>query len=135
MAIQRRLKYTSEKVSSQLILWRPTKQMYDHDEAPRPPFPGIRRTLLFHFSEILDKNECGLDFLNEDENLKKKYLKQLNEAVVREAIEFDESLAAKSHALRMMFICVAMLETNQQLRREVALRFNRIAKAALSTQA
>lgn len=58
------------KVSSEVMYWRSKNKTVEEEYEEHDVLHGPRRTLLFQVSEMLEINECGLDFLDEPEDLK-----------------------------------------------------------------
>ena len=148
-------------VDDEAVRWCPADtnenvELGSGQESPDKDMHEPRRTLLFHVAAMLDVNECSLDFLDMDDEKKEKYFDLLCAAVVREACELDGEGNISRDKLRVVYGLFhdEMLKTLAKKGRrspDFALRywkdlnnsnslisplpFNRIAKAAMSSQA
>lgn len=146
-----RLGFIWSPVDARIANWRP-----DDNDGLNTEMRASRRVLLFHISAFLDINECALECLQCSRDDLSAYYETLCAAVAREATELDGNMPFDTEDLRFM-----MRILNKQMKSELRnsgrrfpnyalhywkkcnqdasamgpVAFNKIAKAALSSQA
>lgn len=103
--LNHRLGHIWKQIDEETALWRPDNSVIENDEDQEieEAMHQPRRTLLFHISAIMDINECQLEFIEDSPLSKESYIKVVQRAVVREALELDEKLQPMAENLGILF--------------------------------